>query len=116
MKVIGESCPQLCSLDIWNLNRLKDSAIAHLANGCRSIQKLKLGRNAFRCASEPYSLIWFCAYTDNRNYQGTLWRMLMRVEHFAATFGRNNSISFVSLNKFLSCLALIDCIASCLGE
>jgi len=32
-------------------------AIGHLANGCRLIQKLKLDRNAFSCASELYTLI-----------------------------------------------------------
>ncbi|XP_020269957.1 DNA repair protein rhp7 isoform X1 [Asparagus officinalis] len=47
MKVIGESCSLLRSLDLRNLNRLNDLAIGYLANGCRSIQKLKLRRNAF---------------------------------------------------------------------
>ncbi|XP_008786637.3 uncharacterized protein LOC103704910 [Phoenix dactylifera] len=47
IKTIGENCSRLCTLNLRNLNRLNDSAIEHLANGCRLIQKLKLCRNAF---------------------------------------------------------------------
>ncbi|KAL5768526.1 hypothetical protein ACOSP7_015071 [Xanthoceras sorbifolium] len=47
LKVIAESCPGLCALDISNLCKLTDFAIVYLANGCRAIQTLKLCRNAF---------------------------------------------------------------------
>ncbi|TXG61653.1 hypothetical protein EZV62_013016 [Acer yangbiense] len=47
LKVIAETCPGLCTLDISNLCKLTDFAIGYLANGCRAIQTLKLCRNAF---------------------------------------------------------------------
>uniref|UniRef100_J3MTL4 Rad7 n=2 Tax=Oryza brachyantha TaxID=4533 RepID=J3MTL4_ORYBR len=47
IKTIGGNCPQLSSLDLRNLNRLRDSAMTHLRNGCRLIKKLRLQRNTF---------------------------------------------------------------------
>ncbi|KAJ4708740.1 F-box/LRR-repeat protein 13 [Melia azedarach] len=47
MKVIAESCPKLCTLDISNLYKLTDFSIGYLADGCRAIETLKLCRNAF---------------------------------------------------------------------
>ncbi|KAL1552301.1 hypothetical protein AAHA92_13114 [Salvia divinorum] len=47
LQTIGQSCADLCSLNISNLNNLTDLGLEHLANGCRSIQKLKLRRNEF---------------------------------------------------------------------
>ncbi|CAL5005865.1 unnamed protein product [Urochloa decumbens] len=47
IKTIGANCSQLTSLDLRNLNRLRDSAMRHLRNGCRLIRKLKLQRNTF---------------------------------------------------------------------
>ncbi|KAF7103916.1 hypothetical protein CFC21_104848 [Triticum aestivum] len=47
IKTIGVNCPQLSSLDIRNLNRLRDSATRHLRDGCRLIKKLKLQKNTF---------------------------------------------------------------------
>lgn len=47
LQIIGKSCADLCSLNISNLNRLTDLGMEYLANGCRSIQKLKLRRNEF---------------------------------------------------------------------
>ncbi|KAK3121881.1 hypothetical protein QOZ80_8BG0662310 [Eleusine coracana subsp. coracana] len=47
IKTIGQNCPHLSSLDLCNLNRLRDSAMRHLRNGCRQIKKLKLQRNSF---------------------------------------------------------------------
>ncbi|KAG2584332.1 hypothetical protein PVAP13_6KG297700 [Panicum virgatum] len=47
IKAIGRNCPQLTSLDLRNLNRLRDSAMRHLRYGCRLIRKLKLQRNTF---------------------------------------------------------------------
>ncbi|KAI9191538.1 hypothetical protein LWI28_009766 [Acer negundo] len=47
LKVIAETCPGLCALDISNLCKLTDFAIGYLANGCHAIQTLKLCRNAF---------------------------------------------------------------------
>ncbi|KAG0523890.1 hypothetical protein BDA96_07G162000 [Sorghum bicolor] len=46
IKTIGEYCKELTSLDLRNLDRLRDSAMRHL-RGCRLIRKLKLQRNAF---------------------------------------------------------------------
>ncbi|XP_075674111.1 uncharacterized protein LOC142643386 [Castanea sativa] len=46
-KVISETCPGLCAIDLVNLSKLTDFAIGYLANGCRAIQKLKLCRNSF---------------------------------------------------------------------
>ncbi|KAJ1268748.1 hypothetical protein BS78_07G158600 [Paspalum vaginatum] len=48
IKTIGGNCPQLTSLDLRNLSRLRDSAMRHLRNGCRLIRKLRLQRNTFR--------------------------------------------------------------------
>ncbi|XP_075508239.1 uncharacterized protein LOC142545134 [Primulina tabacum] len=47
LKIIGSSCVNLCSLNISNLHNLTDIGVEYLANGCRSIQKLKLCRNGF---------------------------------------------------------------------
>ncbi|XP_059433293.1 uncharacterized protein LOC132166489 isoform X2 [Corylus avellana] len=47
LKVIAESSSGLCRLDLANLCKLTDSAVGYLANGCRAIQTLKLGRNSF---------------------------------------------------------------------
>uniref|UniRef100_A0A7N0U6Z9 Uncharacterized protein n=1 Tax=Kalanchoe fedtschenkoi TaxID=63787 RepID=A0A7N0U6Z9_KALFE len=47
LKVIGQTCPGLCALDISNLGQLTDATLEYITNGCRTIQKLKFGRNAF---------------------------------------------------------------------
>ncbi|GJN03698.1 hypothetical protein PR202_ga21172 [Eleusine coracana subsp. coracana] len=47
IKTIGQNCPHLSFLDLRNLNRLRDSAMRYLRNGCRQIKKLKLQRNSF---------------------------------------------------------------------
>ncbi|XP_073129457.1 uncharacterized protein [Henckelia pumila] len=47
LKTIGSSCVDLCSLNISNLHNLTDIGVEYLANGCRSIQRLKLYRNGF---------------------------------------------------------------------
>lgn len=47
LKVIAETCPRLCTLDLSNLYKLTDFGIGYLANGCQAIQTLKLCRNAF---------------------------------------------------------------------
>ncbi|XP_044959870.1 uncharacterized protein LOC123411020 [Hordeum vulgare subsp. vulgare] len=47
IKTIGVNCPQLSSLDIRNLNRLRDSAMRYLRDGCRLIKKLKLQKSTF---------------------------------------------------------------------
>ncbi|KAL8063123.1 hypothetical protein ABFX02_01G007300 [Erythranthe guttata] len=44
---IGSNCADLCSLNISNLHKLTDLGMEYLANGCKSIQKLKLCRNEF---------------------------------------------------------------------
>ncbi|KAF2285058.1 hypothetical protein P3X46_007462 [Hevea brasiliensis] len=47
LKFVGENCPNLCALDLSHLHNLTDKALQYLANGCRSIHKLKLCRNDF---------------------------------------------------------------------
>ncbi|KAG6469260.1 hypothetical protein ZIOFF_073966 [Zingiber officinale] len=47
IRTIGAHCCRLFAIDLQNLKRLNDSSIGYLANGCRSLQKLKLRRNAF---------------------------------------------------------------------
>ncbi|KAK9274219.1 hypothetical protein L1049_019033 [Liquidambar formosana] len=47
LKVIGSTCCRLCSLDLFNLDKLTDAALLYLANGCQSIQTLKFCRNDF---------------------------------------------------------------------
>ncbi|KDP33911.1 hypothetical protein JCGZ_07482 [Jatropha curcas] len=47
IKVIAETCPGLCALNLVNLRKLTDFSLGYLANGCQEIQTLKLCRNAF---------------------------------------------------------------------
>nr|XP_029124339.1 uncharacterized protein LOC105058631 isoform X2 [Elaeis guineensis] len=47
MKAIGAYCHQLCALDLRKLHRLNDTTMKYLADGCRSITKLKLCGNTF---------------------------------------------------------------------
>ncbi|CAA7395634.1 unnamed protein product [Spirodela intermedia] len=47
LREIGKSCPQLRSLDLRDLGKLNDRALAHLAGGCTSLWRLLLRRNAF---------------------------------------------------------------------
>ncbi|KAL3497419.1 hypothetical protein ACH5RR_040151 [Cinchona calisaya] len=47
LRVIGDTCTGLHSLNISNLDKLTDLGLQYLANGCRHIQKLKLCRNQF---------------------------------------------------------------------
>ncbi|XP_050216200.1 uncharacterized protein LOC126667272 [Mercurialis annua] len=47
LKVIAETCPRLCALDLVNLRKLTDSSLGYLANGCREIKALKLCLNSF---------------------------------------------------------------------
>ncbi|CAL9088871.1 unnamed protein product, partial [Musa textilis] len=68
IKTVSAYCSRLCAIDLRNLNRLNDSAIGYLANGCRSLQKLKLRRSAFRffhyhCSKLfdfSFSLLYIC--------------------------------------------------------
>ncbi|KAL6534057.1 hypothetical protein OROHE_013890 [Orobanche hederae] len=48
LKTIGSNCADLCSLNISNVPNLTDVGLECLANGCRSIRKLKMCRNGFR--------------------------------------------------------------------
>ncbi|CAJ1975754.1 unnamed protein product [Sphenostylis stenocarpa] len=47
IKVIVEHCPGLRVLDLMNLNRLTDSSVGYLTNGCCALDTLKLCRNPF---------------------------------------------------------------------
>ncbi|KAK6248900.1 hypothetical protein QUC31_020465 [Theobroma cacao] len=47
LKFVGKNCSRLCALDLSYLHNLTDSSMRYLANGCRSITKLKLCRNGF---------------------------------------------------------------------
>ncbi|KAF3640064.1 hypothetical protein FXO38_22304, partial [Capsicum annuum] len=46
-KEISLNCPGLRAIDLSDLLKLTDSAIGHLATGCRAVDYLKLCRNAF---------------------------------------------------------------------
>ncbi|GER36060.1 F-box/LRR-repeat protein 2 [Striga asiatica] len=59
LEVIGNICSELRAIDLSNLRKLTDASIAHLANGCRTIEILKLCRNGF-------SDIAIAAYLDVR--------------------------------------------------
>lgn len=48
LRVIGDTCTGLHSLNISNLDKLNDLALQYLADGCRHIQTFKLCRNKFR--------------------------------------------------------------------
>ncbi|KAL8239983.1 hypothetical protein R6Q59_016550 [Mikania micrantha] len=47
LKAIAKSCPGLCAIDLTNLCKLTDTSLAHLANGCQTIQTMKFCRNTF---------------------------------------------------------------------
>ncbi|KAD6455101.1 hypothetical protein E3N88_09807 [Mikania micrantha] len=47
LKAIAKSCPGLCAIDLTNLCKLSDTSLAHLANGCQTIQTMKCCRNTF---------------------------------------------------------------------
>ncbi|KAF5726133.1 Rad7 putative isoform 1 [Tripterygium wilfordii] len=47
VKFIGENCSKLYSLDLSYLDKLTDSAVKYLANGCCSIGRLNFCRNGF---------------------------------------------------------------------
>ncbi|XP_057959850.1 uncharacterized protein LOC131152165 isoform X2 [Malania oleifera] len=47
LKCIGKFCSRLCVLDLSHLNSLTNLAIKYLANGCRSIENLKLQGSDF---------------------------------------------------------------------
>lgn len=47
LKVIAETCSQLRVLDLSYLGKLTDIGMAHITNGCRRIQDLKLCRSPF---------------------------------------------------------------------
>ncbi|KAL2554025.1 Leucine-rich repeat [Forsythia ovata] len=47
LKVIAATCSELRVIDLMNLCKLTDTAMAHLANGCQAIHTLKLCRNPF---------------------------------------------------------------------
>ncbi|GMH18105.1 hypothetical protein Nepgr_019946 [Nepenthes gracilis] len=47
LKVIAETCSEICALDLVNMYKLTDVGIGHLANGCQAIRTLKLCRNTF---------------------------------------------------------------------
>ncbi|KAK8654782.1 hypothetical protein V6N13_107381 [Hibiscus sabdariffa] len=45
IKSVGKNCSKLCAIDLSYLSKLTDKSMRYLANGCRSINKLKLSRN-----------------------------------------------------------------------
>ncbi|KAH0657095.1 hypothetical protein KY285_031977 [Solanum tuberosum] len=47
LKDISQNCPGLRAIDLSDLCKLTDSAIEHLATGCREVDNLKLCRNPF---------------------------------------------------------------------
>ncbi|CAA0829301.1 Unknown protein [Striga hermonthica] len=59
LEVIGNICSELRAIDLSNLRKLTDASIAHLANGCQTIEILKFCRNGF-------SDVAIAAYLDVR--------------------------------------------------
>ncbi|OMO67026.1 Leucine-rich repeat, cysteine-containing subtype [Corchorus capsularis] len=47
LRIVGKNCSSLCAIDLSYLRKLTDSSMRYLANGCRSINRLKLCRNSF---------------------------------------------------------------------
>ncbi|KAG4136641.1 hypothetical protein ERO13_D07G019300v2 [Gossypium hirsutum] len=47
LKFVGKNCSKLCAIDLSYLRKLTDLSMRYLANGCRSINRLKLCRNGF---------------------------------------------------------------------
>ncbi|KAH1131808.1 hypothetical protein J1N35_003186 [Gossypium stocksii] len=47
LKFVGKTCAKLCAIDLSYLRKLTDLSMRYLANGCRSINRLKLCRNGF---------------------------------------------------------------------
>ncbi|XP_038991525.1 F-box/LRR-repeat protein fbxl-1-like [Hibiscus syriacus] len=47
IKSVGKNCSKLCTIDLSYLSKLTDKSLRYLANGCRSINRLKLIRNRF---------------------------------------------------------------------
>ncbi|OMO86476.1 Leucine-rich repeat, cysteine-containing subtype [Corchorus olitorius] len=47
LRIVGKNCSRLCAIDLSYLRKLTDSSMRYLANGCRSINRLKLCRNSF---------------------------------------------------------------------
>ncbi|XP_076920371.1 EIN3-binding F-box protein 1-like [Bidens hawaiensis] len=47
IKVIAESCPGLCAIDLTNVCKLTDASLGHLANGCETIRTMKFSCNTF---------------------------------------------------------------------
>ncbi|GMI89368.1 hypothetical protein HRI_002606100 [Hibiscus trionum] len=47
IKSVGGNCSKLCAIDLSYLSKLTDKSMRYLANGCRSINRLKLSRNGF---------------------------------------------------------------------
>ncbi|KAK8706930.1 hypothetical protein V6N13_058002 [Hibiscus sabdariffa] len=56
LKIIAEICSILRALDIGNVPKLTDNSFGHLASGCRSLESLKLCRNAFRCKIHSFTI------------------------------------------------------------
>jgi hypothetical protein len=83
IKTIGEYCQKITSLDLCNLNRLRDSAVMHL-RGCRLIRKLKLQRNAFRCG--PTSPVFLVGPSLNTPLLSRIKRRFFNVYHCVLLF------------------------------
>ncbi|XVF48753.1 hypothetical protein PTKIN_Ptkin03bG0214700 [Pterospermum kingtungense] len=65
LKSVGKNCSRLRTLDLSYLRNLTDLSMRYLANGCRSINKLKLCRNGFRFPSFAISTIHILASLAN---------------------------------------------------
>ncbi|KAI3670733.1 hypothetical protein L1987_87729 [Smallanthus sonchifolius] len=97
LKAIATSCPGLCAIDLTNLCKLTDTSLAHLANGCRTLETMKLCRNAFSDEA-------IAAYLEASG--GSLTELsLNHVDKVA----HNTALSLAKHAKKLQCLDLSWC-------
>uniref|UniRef100_A0A0V0IVK1 Putative ovule protein n=1 Tax=Solanum chacoense TaxID=4108 RepID=A0A0V0IVK1_SOLCH len=97
LKDISQNCPRLRAIDLSDLCKLTDSAIEHLATGCREVDNLKLCRN-------PFSDEAVAAYVETSG--GSLKELsLNRVKKVS----HNTAMSLVKCSKNLISLDLSWC-------
>lgn len=94
LKDISQNCPGLRAIDLSDLCKLTDSAIEHLATGCREVDNLKLCRNPFR----------FPKYS---NWPDNIFLSVAYAVSLAVIFCLQSLSSFcVALYSFLECQLL----------
>ncbi|KAF5748362.1 Rad7 putative isoform 2 [Tripterygium wilfordii] len=97
VKLIGENCSKLYSLDLSYLDKLTDSALKYLANGGCSIRKLNLWHNRF----SDEAIAAFLEVSGQSLHELSLNNVRM--------VGINTAISIAKYSKNLSTLDLSWC-------